>query len=249
MQNLIIGNWKLYVNSVAEGKKLLRDIDKNFPRNVKATVVVCPQVALAPALKAAYKGRRISFGSQDVSFDAEGAHTGGISPMALASSGVGYVIVGHAERRATGDTDEDVSKKTVAAIAAKLHPIVCVGEKERDQEGTHFAVLAKNVTASLARIEPAHASKLTIAYDPLWAIGEPEAPPPRVVSESVIFIRKTLADMWGREAALKIRIIYGGSVTAESAKVFLKEAHVQGLLVGRASVDALSFTNIIRAAS
>ena len=249
MKSLIVGNWKLYVNTLDGGAKLLRAVDKKFPRGVKAEVVVCPEVSLTVALRKSYGGRRIAFGTQDVSADSDGAHTGSISTTSLKSSGIEYVILGHAEMRDRGETSETVSKKTAAAISAKLHPIVCVGEPERDQEGAHFTALAKSVTESLARIPGTDANRLTVAYDPKWAIGEAEPPSARVVSEGIIFIRKTLADMWGREPALKTRIIYGGSVTPETAKGFLKEANAQGLLIGRASVDPDSFTAIIKGAS
>ncbi len=247
MKKLVIGNWKLYVNTPAEGKKLLRDIDKKLPRGLKVEVAICPQVALASLLKSGYSGKRIAFGTQDVFSEDVGAHTGAVSPKALVSSGIKYVIVGHAERRAQGDTDEIVAKKAVAAIKAKLHPIVCVGEPTRDSEGAYLTYLTNNVTASLARIEAADAARFTVAYDPLWAIGAAEAPSPRVVAEAVMFIRKTIADMWGRERALKVRIIYGGSVNAASASEFAKTPGIQGLLPGRASVNAEEFTNIIRA--
>lgn len=253
MKSLVVGNWKLYVNSLAEGRALLSSIDKKFPRGIKTAVVVAPQIPLAAALKARYGGKRIAFATQDVSFDSEGAHTGSIAAPALKSSGIDYVIIGHAEMRAQvnkpGDTDETVSKKAAAAIAAKLHPIICVGEPARSEDGSHFSFLSKNVAGSLSRIDSADASRITLAYDPLWAIGENEAPPPRIVSEGIIFIRKTIAGLWGREAALKVRIIYGGSVTPENAKEFAAHTAAQGLLIGRASVDADSFTKIIKAFS
>lgn len=247
MKKLIVGNWKLYINTPAEGKKLIRDIDKKLPRGLKVEVALCPQVSLAPLLKSTYGGKRMSFGTQDVFFEESGAHTGQTSPKALTSSGIKYVIVGHAERRAEGDTDDIVAKKAVTAIQAKLHPIVCVGEPVRDTEGAYLTYLSNNVTSSLARINAVDASKFTIAYDPLWAIGAPQAPSPRVVAEAVMFIRKTIADMWGRERALRVRIIYGGSVNTESATLFATTPGIQGLLAGRASVNAEEFTNIIRA--
>lgn len=255
MKNLIVGNWKLYVRSLQEGKKLLKAIDRSFPRGVKADVVVCPPVALAVALRAGYSGRRIAFGTQDISIETEGAHTGGVSAVNLAESGIEYVIVGHAERRlpaqagARGDTDEMVAQKTAIALASGLHPIVCVGELERDKDGGHFAALKKNVSGSLSRVEPGRTHDLSIAYDPLWAIGQREAPSPAVIREAVIFIRKTLADMWGRERALKTRIIYGGSVDGASADVIAEGAGVQGLLPGRASVRPEEFCAIIKAFS
>lgn len=247
MKKLVVGNWKLYISSLTEGKKLLRAIDKSFPRGVKSTVVVCPPVALAVALRASYGGRRIAFGTQDASFEVEGSHTGEISPRHLKESGIEYVILGHMERRAMGETDEIVSKKVAAALSAKLTPIVCVGEPKRDSEGHFFEYLKKNVTDSLARVAPSDAKKIIVAYDPLWAIGNAEAPAPSIVREAALFIRKTLAHMWGRKAADAVRIIYGGSVDAANAEDLAKSAGVQGVLPGRASVDPAAFSEIIKA--
>ncbi|MES2014380.1 MAG: triose-phosphate isomerase [Patescibacteria group bacterium] len=247
MKKLIVGNWKLYINTPQEGKKLIRDIDKKLPRSLKVEVALCPQVSLAALLKSGYSGKRMAFGTQDLFTEESGAYTGQVSAKSLTASGIKYVIVGHAERRAEGDTDEIVAKKAVAAIATKLHPVICVGESSRDSEGAFFSQLAAMVTASLSRIDAVDAAKFTIAYEPVWAIGAGEAPSPRTVAEAAMFIRKTIADMWGRERALKVRIIYGGAVTAESAKAFATSGGIQGLLPGRASVDATEFTNIIRA--
>lgn len=246
MQKLIVGNWKLYIRTLDEGKKLLKAIEKKLPRGVKSVVVVCPPVALAVALRREYKGKRIAFGTQDVFWEKEGAFTGQVSAANLASSGISYVLVGHSERRALGDTDEMVAKKAVAALSAKLHPIICVGETERDADGKFFSVIEKSVKESLSRIEPKDAGKFTIAYEPVWAIGKTEAASPRVAAEAVLYIRKTIADMWGREKAMKVRIIYGASVDAENAENFGKEKSIHGLLPGRASTDAEEFTNIIR---
>ncbi len=247
MKKLIVGNWKLYVRTLVEGRKLLRDIDTAFPRGTSSSVVVCPPNALSVALRDGYKGKRIAFGGQDIADVGEGAQTGEISAANFVGSGVTYTIIGHAERREKGDSDEVVARKVATALAARLHPIVCVGEPERDKEGGHFSYLKKNVTESLARVESSDAKRLTIAYDPRWAIGNADAPAPRIVREAVIYIRKTLADMWGREQALKTRIIYGGSVDAESALQFANEKIADGLLVGRASVDAKEFSAIVKA--
>ncbi|MEK9177013.1 MAG: triose-phosphate isomerase [Patescibacteria group bacterium] len=249
MKSLIVGNWKLYVRNLAEGKKLLRALDRSLPRGGNAEVVVCPPVVLAVALRAGYGGRRIRFGTQDASFHVDGAHTGEVSPVALAESGIEYVILGHVEQRTEGDTDETVAKKTAAALAAGLTPVVCVGERVRDKDGHHFSQLQKNVKESLARITPAESSRVVVAYDPLWAIGNAEAPSPTVIREAVTYVRKTLAEMWGRDRALKTRIIYGGSVTSESAGAIAKDGGVQGLLPGRASIQPEEFSGIVKAFS
>lgn len=248
MKRLIVGNWKLYVSSVKDGKKLLESIDKKFPRGAKSEVVVCPPVALAAALKVGYRGKRIAFGTQNVFWD-EGAHTGQVSAPSLKNSGIDYVIIGHSEMRALGETDEMVAKKTATALNARLHPIVCIGETSRDTDGKFFSEIERMTKASLSRVEPAHSARLTIAYEPVWAIGKEEAASPRTAVEAILYIRKTLADMWGRERALKTRIIYGASVDADNAKAFGEEKNIQGLLPGRASVDATEFTSIIKAFS
>lgn len=242
---LIVGNWKAYVESLKEAKKLFKDIDARLPRGASADIVVCPPTPFLAELAAGYRGRRIAFGAQDVSVDA-GAATGAVTPTMLKDAGASYVIVGHAERRAAGDTDEIVARKAAAVRAAGLIPIVCVGESARDPEGAHFAVLEQNVAASLARLAPGDAPRIVIAYDPLWAIGQSAAPDPSVIREAAIFIRKTLAGMWGRERALKVRVIYGGSVDGANADVIMRGAQVQGVLPGRASTDAEAFADIVR---
>jgi triosephosphate isomerase (TIM) len=247
MKRLVVGNWKLYIKTVAEGKKLLKEIDKKFPRGVKTEVVVCPPVFLSAGLRKEYRGKRIMFGTQDVFFEKEGAHTGQISPFSLASEKISHVIIGHSEMRAEGETDEVVAKKAIAAVSARLHPIICIGEKTRDTQGNFFSDIEKSVHESLSRLESAHANRITIAYEPVWAIGQAEAASPRVAAEAITYIRKTIADMWGREKALKVRIIYGGSVDAANAGAFAAEKTIQGLLPGRASADPQVFTDIIRA--
>lgn len=243
---LIVGNWKLYINSLVEGRKLLKDIDRAFPRGVKADVVVCVPVPLSIALRQEYKGKKIALGTQDTFWEAEGAFTGAVSPRVLAGSRIEYVLIGHAERRTLGDTNEIVAKKMAAALTAGLRPILCVGEKTYDKDGAHFEILKAEIIESLSRTSPASAGKIAIAYDPLWAIGADVPASPRVAAQSIIFIRKTLVEMWGREQAVKTRIIYGGSVDSAHAYAFATEKSIQGLLPGRASVNAKEFCAIIK---
>jgi triosephosphate isomerase len=247
VKKIVVGNWKLYVNSLKEGKKLLQGIDKKYPRGSKADVVICPPQPLAVALKAGYGGKRLAFGAQDASYETEGAHTGESSPTTLAAAGLSYVILGHSERRATGETDDVVAKKVAAALAAKLKPIICVSERERDPNAAYLTDFARSIGGSLARIGAAEAKNVIIAYEPVWAIGGEETPPPRLITEAVVFIRKTLAELWGREAAFKTRILYGGSVNADNVSLIAEEAKVDGVLVGHHSVDPEAFAAVIRA--
>lgn len=244
--SLIVGNWKSFILSPKEGLQLIKNVDKKLPRGMKNTVVVCPPSVLFGSLKAGFKGKRILFGLQDVSEFADGPHTGETSAALARAGGAEYVIVGHAERRASGETDEVVARKVRAALDAKLIPIVCVGESERDKEGHYFSAIEKTVQGSLARVMPNELSKIVIAYEPVWAIGAPQAPDARIVAEAVVYIRKTLATLFDRDAALKARIIYGGAVDATNAVQLLSEGHAGGFLVGRASTNAESFADIIR---
>lgn len=246
---LIVGNWKLYINSLVEAKKLLSALDKKLPKKSSALIVVCPQVPLAIALKVGYRGRRIAFGAQDAFFESEGAHTGEASPHAFAEGGIEYVILGHSEQRALGETNEIVAKKAATALREKLKPIICVGERERDTNGLYLNEFRKDIFESLSRLEATDASKIVVAYEPVWAIGGEETPEARTILETSVFIRKTLAEMWGRDAAFKVRIIYGGSVNAANAPLLVKEAKVSGVLVGHHSTDADSFATIVRAFS
>lgn len=244
---LIVGNWKSYVGSPKEGLELLKATEKGLPRGMSSRVVVCPPALLVAHLRASYRGSRISFGVQDISVAPQGAHTGEVTATLARASGAEYVIVGHAERRAAGESNAEVAAEARAALEAKLVPIICVGEKERDKGAEYLTIIETMIAESLKSLEPADLKRVVVAYEPVWAIGAPVAPGPRVVSEAVLYIRKLLIQLFGREAALKVKILYGGAVDAENAAALIAEGNAQGFLVGRASVDAHQFVGIIRA--
>lgn len=241
---LVVGNWKSYVTTFNEAKKLFKDIEKALPKRMSADVVVCPPFPFIDYLADSYSGERIAFGAQDAHFEV-GAATGTVSVPALKSVGARYIIVGHAERRAAGDTDDIVAKKVGAVLDEKLTPIVCVGEKERDKDGHYLKALEKSVEASLAQVQERDMKKVVIAYEPVWAIGAALPPEARTIRETIIFIRKILANMFGREVALKARIIYGGAVDDGNAHELMANSGTGGFLLGRASVDAEKFSAIV----
>lgn len=247
-KKLVIGNWKSYVTSFDEAKKLFKEIEKALPKSTDAHIVVCPPFPFIDFLSDSYQGEKIVFGAQDAHFET-GSATGTVSVPALKSIGVKYVIVGHAERRAMGETDDIVSKKVGAVLDDKLTPIVCVGEKERDKEGHYLKELEESVLGSLASVQEKDLKKLIIAYEPVWAIGAPLPPSARAVRETIIFVRKILAEKFDRTAALRARIVYGGSVDEESIEELAAESGANGFLLGRASVQPETFAHIVKVVS
>lgn len=243
---LVVGNWKAYVSSLKEAKQIIKDIEKKLPRDLRVDVVICPPHTFLQPLASGYKGKRIKFGAQDGFFEG-GAHTGEISVQMLKDSGAKYVIVGHAERRARGENDEEVAKKVGAVLDAKLTPVICFGERERDKDAHYLASLEMSILGSLALVDINSLKKVVLAYEPVWAIGAPLPPSARTIRESMIFIRKTLAQKYHRADALKVRVIYGGAVNAESVDELVTESDSNGFLPGRASVDADAFATIIKA--
>ena len=214
---------------------------------MKSEIVVCPPAPILAYLRDSYAGRRIAFGAQHISISGLGANTGEDAGELVRAAGATYTIVGHAERRAEGEDDERVAKEARAALDSGLTPIICVGEEERDKDGHYFAKIEKTLAGSVSRILPHEIGRVVIAYEPVWAIGAPLAPGARVVAEATLYVRKTLASLYGREAALKTRIIYGGAVDETTAGELKKDGQVNGFLIGRASVDALKFPLIVRA--
>jgi triosephosphate isomerase (TIM) len=244
---LIVANWKAYVGTPKVGLTLLKDTDKALPRGMKSKVVVCPPALLFSHLTSAYKGSRLSFGTQDISLAPNGAHTGDTTVGLAKASGATYTIIGHAERRAAGETDQSVSQKVRLALDTKMTPIVCIGERERDQHAAYLTTIESMLVESLRSVSTAELKKVVIAYEPVWAIGAQTAPDARVVREAVVYIKKILAQKFGHEAGLKATVLYGGAVDSTNAHDLLVDGQASGFLVGRASVDAKNFAGIIRA--
>ena len=161
-------------------------------------------------------------------------------------AGATHVIIGHAERRAIGESNEDTQKKVIAAITRSLAPILCVGEKTRSHAGEHFEFIKEQLKAGFADVPLSKIPRVTIAYEPVWAIGASTAMGPRDMHEMAIFIRKTIVGFYG-EKGMAVKILYGGSVDATNAGAMLTHGDVAGLLVGRASADAASFASLVQA--
>lgn len=253
---MVVGNWKMFVESPEAAKKFATSLRKKARAFVGTEAWLAPAFPLIAPVAVALKGSPIKVGAQTISmhgsFDAaqDKAHTGEVSAKMLKAAGVSFVIVGHSERRALGETDEVVRAQLNAAVSSGLTAILCVGEVEREPDGSHWAQIANQISRAL-REAKLPAGKLIVAYEPVWAIGKQasEAMRGEGVEETAIFIRKILSEALGREAALRVPILYGGSVEPQNAGALIKEGGINGLLVGHASADVDSFIDILKAAA
>lgn len=247
MRKIIIGNWKMQL-SVRESTALARRLRVGV-KKTKTTVVLCPSFpALAPVGEA-IRGGAIALGAQDLFWETKGQYTGEVSGAALRELGCSFVIVGHSERRAhLGENDEMVNKKVAAALAARLTPILCVGETREERErGERDAVLRRQVHVALRGLTSAQVGKVIVAYEPVWVIGSGKAVPPEDAVRAHGKIRHAVEEVAG--AAVKTRVIYGGSVDSNNGVGFLREAAVDGCLVGGASLRAAEFLKLVRIAA
>jgi triosephosphate isomerase len=242
-KRLVIANWKMYVQSQEAAKQFATSLKRKAVSFAGVEAWIAPPFTLLPFL------RGIKIGGQTVAPYTEGAHTGAISAPMLKDAGATFAIVGHSECRAAGDTDQMVHDALAAVGGAGLAPVLCVGELERDKAtGVHFSFIEQQLISAL-RGAQSLAGKLIVAYEPVWAIGKSakEAMQPEELEETVIFIRKVLADVLGRTEALKVPILYGGSVEPVNAPKLIAEGGVNGFLVGRASAGIDSFIEILKA--
>jgi triosephosphate isomerase len=245
LRPLVAGNWKMHGLSAsqAELEKIIAGASA-----VNCDLMICPPATLIARFAAAAKGSAVAIGGQDCHAEAFGAHTGDIAAEMLADAGATAVIVGHSERRNDHhETDAEVRAKAQAAWRAGLLAIVCVGEHRAEREaGKTLAVVGGQLDGSLP--EGAAGARLVVAYEPVWAIGSGLTPTPADVAEVHGFIRERLMARYGGEGA-GIRILYGGSVKPANARELLAVQHVNGALVGGASLKAADFLGIAAAYS
>ena len=245
-KTLIAGNWKMN-KAPAEAEELIEQIRKKVGDVTHIDVVVCPPY---PALCAVYekiKQSHIKLGAQDLFWEREGAYTGEISALMLRETGCKYVIVGHSERRIYfGETDETVNRKIKAALQWNLVPIVCVGEKLEERERNEMEdVVRKQMGDGLKGLSARDVSKIVIAYEPIWAIGTGKTATPAQANQMHSFIRQIMTGDFSEQISSRVRILYGGSVKPDNISQLVAEDHIDGALVGGASLDDDSFAEIV----
>ena len=245
---IIAGNWKMN-NTPAQTKELINEM-KPLVAGASCEVVLCvPFVDIAAAVEAA-KGSDIKIGAENIHWAESGAFTGEISGDMLKAAGAEYVIIGHSERRQYfGETDDTVNARLKAAIAAGLTPIVCVGETlEQREKNITVETVAMQTKIAFRDISAADAKNTVIAYEPVWAIGTGKTATDEQADEVNGAIRNVIAEIYGKDVADSIVIQYGGSMNAKNAEGLLAKEHIDGGLIGGASLKAQDFAVIVNAA-
>src|SRR5438128_2210223 len=245
---IIAGNWKMN-KTVAEALDVVRGLKIELASVKEVDIVVCPPfTALSDVSKAILETKNIRLGAQNMSEHNFGAYTGEIAAGMLKEFSVRYVILGHSERRQyQKETDDLVARKALAAHAASLKPIVCVGETLADREaGRTELVLGTQLRGSLAGLSAEQMEETIVAYEPVWAIGTGKNATPQQAQDVHAFVRKQLAAMFDGTVARRVRIQYGGSVKASNARELMSQPEVDGALVGGASLEDRGFSDIIK---
>lgn len=244
---LIAANWKMNMTT-GESVAFAGRLTKEFARLEDRDVVIAPPFTALYPVAEILRNSGIHLAAQNLHWEKGGAYTGEISAPMLCDIGCKYVLVGHSERRTLfGESDEEVNKKALTALAAGLKPIVCIGETLDEREsGRTFDILARQTKEGLNNISPDDIRSVTLAYEPVWAIGTGKTATTEQAEEAHRFIRGELSRILGEEVASKGAIIYGGSVNPDNIAGLMDQPDINGALVGGASLDFESFAKIIK---
>jgi triosephosphate isomerase len=243
----IAGNWKMY-KLTGEASALARSLASQLAGEKGKRIMIAPPFTALHAVREAIAGSPIMLGAQNSSAEIEGAHTGEVSPRMLKDAGVSVVILGHSERRHIyGELDALVNKKLALALAEGLEVILCVGETlDERQGGVTEKVVEGQVRGGLAGVTAQSLSRVTIAYEPVWAIGTGKNATPEDADSVHRFIRTVLQSLYGKQASENMVIQYGGSVKPDNVKALMKMPNIDGALVGGASLKAETFVPIVQ---
>lgn len=245
---LIVSNWKAYVETAKNAEALFasaKKLAKKYPHEL-VLAVPSPYIGLLHSNTSA-----VTLAAQDISATLGGAETGEVTAGLVADLGARFVIIGHSERRALGETNEIVAEKIQHAFAHGLRPIVCVGERERDVDAQYLKLIRAEIASAFSPLTQRQRTEVVVAYEPIWAIGKSaaEAITAEDLREMVLYIRKVLADYLPGKASLKISVLYGGSAEAANAPQLADGTGINGFLVGHASADVAFHAALVAAVS
>ncbi len=245
----IAANWKAYVDTTERAKRLF-SVSKRLALRyaTQHEILLAPP---APFLGLLAHGNRsgVLFSAQDISTATGGAHTGEVTAGAARSAGASYAIVGHSERRAAGDTNDIVAQKMQHAIGQGLIPILCVGEHERNENAQYLTFVREEILSALTPLPHKDRAKVMLAYEPIWAIGKTasEAITSSDLTEMILYLRKVLSDVLSGSASKRARILYGGSVEPDNARMLAEGTGIDGFLIGHAATQPESFQALVKA--
>jgi triosephosphate isomerase len=243
---ILAGNWKMHL-TIAAATALAAELRAGCAGLTGREVIVAPVFTALAAVSAALAGSPLRVAAQDSHWEEQGAFTGAVSGSLLKDAGCTAVIIGHSERRQLfGETDEQVNRKTLAALRNGLLPIVCVGETLAEREsGAVQQVIGRQVRGALSGLGPEQVATLAVAYEPVWAIGTGRTASPAQANEVHAYIRGLLSEAFGATVAGRVRILYGGSVKPDNVDELMREPELDGVLVGGAALQAASFLRIV----
>ena len=241
----LVGNWKMNPDSPEMAKEIFQGIKKVSKNASGVRVIVCPPFVYLQSMVKLSEKSGISIGAQDVFQKEVGSFTGEVSATMLKMTGVQYVIIGHSERRNLGEDSEVIRQKVKLVLNAGLSVVLCVGEKIRDTHGAYLEVVKAQIKDVLAGIDAKLLTKVIVAYEPVWAIGAKEAMNPSQIHEMAIYVRKALREMYDEATVRAVKVLYGGSVTTTNTESILRDGEVDGLLIGRQSLEPKEFSEII----
>jgi triosephosphate isomerase len=244
---LVIGNWKLHPASVKAATNLAADTIKACRGVTDVAVGVAPTFVHVHDVSKRIRKSKVAVAAQSVSVHAAGAHTGEVSIEQLKDLGVTYVIIGHSERRAAGETDAEVQQKIAITLKVGLTPVVCIGEQTRDESGNFYSFVTQQIKSLTSGLTAAQLKKVVIAYEPIWAIGTGETATVEDVKEMQMYIYKVLTKRYDKRTAGSVRLLYGGSVKPHNAAALQAGGGMDGFLVGGASLKGSDFGSIVKA--
>ncbi|NBG89194.1 triose-phosphate isomerase [Isachenkonia alkalipeptolytica] len=242
---IIAGNWKMNKNK-KDTKKFIEDFEALIG-DTEVEVVICPPFTSLDSASQMLKNSSVKLGAQNMSWEDHGAFTGEVSPEMLLEQQVEFVIIGHSERRQIfSETDDRINKKVLKALEKELRPILCVGETLEEREGEKaFEVVKNQLVQGLKNISGEDASKVVVAYEPVWAIGTGKTATPEDANEMAAFIRNTIKELYTEEISEEMIIQYGGSVKPGNVEEIMNQTDIDGALVGGASLEAKDFIEIV----
>ena len=242
---LIAGNWKMN-KTVEESLEFAKEFVEAVKDVADRDIMIAPPFTSIYPMAEVLKGTNVNLGAQNMYFEEKGAFTGEISPLMLKDAGCKFVILGHSERRYIfGETDELINKKVISAVSHGLIPVLCVGELLEEREsGKTFEVVGRQLSEGLKSV-PENA-EFVIAYEPVWAIGTGKSATPEIAEEVHLFLREKLTELYGKDKADSVRILYGGSVKPENVEGLMAMENIDGALVGGASLKVDSFEKIVK---